>query len=130
MVTTFCYWLTAGLYMLMDYTQKPGFLMKYKIQEGKNTPPNTAKTIKVSKASEASFSFFKLMKPTLKGCHIQSSYSDIEFKNSELCSSFACSENSESELCERQVFFHCLAPRRDSFKMHCSVVKKPSLYTQ
>jgi len=47
MVTTFCYWLTAGLYMLMDYTQKPGFLMKYKIQEGKNTPPNTAKTIKV-----------------------------------------------------------------------------------
>ena len=33
--------------MLMDYTQKPGFLMKYKIQEGKNAPPDTKKTIKV-----------------------------------------------------------------------------------
>ena len=47
LVTTFCYWFTAGVYMLMDYTQKPGFLMKYKIQEGKNAPPDTKKTIKV-----------------------------------------------------------------------------------
>ena len=43
------YWSTALAFLLMDFTQRPAFLMKYKIQPGKNTPPNTAKVIKVSK---------------------------------------------------------------------------------
>ena len=106
MVTTFCYWLTAGLYMLMDYTQKPGFLMKYKIQEGKNTPPNTAKTIKVSKASEASFAF--LDETCAERMSFWLSYTIVAVVTLSLktlnSKSFACSENSESELCERQVF--------------------------
>merc|ERR1712209_209142 len=38
-------WLLKPL--LTDYTQQPAFLMKYKMQQGKNTPPNTAKVIKV-----------------------------------------------------------------------------------
>jgi len=41
------YWSTALAFLFMDYTQRPAFLMKYKIQQGKNTPPNTAKVIKV-----------------------------------------------------------------------------------
>ena len=46
-VTTLSYWLTALIFMLMDYTQKPSFLMRYKIQPGKNAPPPTSKVIKV-----------------------------------------------------------------------------------
>jgi len=46
-VTLAFYWSTAMAFMFMDYTQQPAFLMKYKIQQGKNTPPNTAKVIKV-----------------------------------------------------------------------------------
>ena len=93
--------------MLMDYTQKPGFLMKYKIQEGKNTPPNTAKTIKVSKASEASFAF--LDETCAERMSFWLSYTIVAVVTLSLktlnSKSFACSENSESELCERQVFF-------------------------
>ena len=48
------YWSTALAFMFMDYTQRPAFLMKYKIQQGKNTPPNTAKVIKVSKNDKMS----------------------------------------------------------------------------
>ena len=47
-VTTVVYWMTALTFVLMDFTQMPGFLMKYKIQPGKNAPPSTAKVIKVS----------------------------------------------------------------------------------
>ena len=43
--------------MLMDYTQKPAFLMKYKIQEGKNAPPDTAKLIKVNSFPSVEMSF-------------------------------------------------------------------------
>ena len=46
-ITTAVYWSTALVFMLMDYTQMPSFLMKYKIQEGKNAPPPTGKVIKV-----------------------------------------------------------------------------------
>ena len=37
----------GGLYALLDYFQAPQFLMKYKIQSGKNAPPNTKKLMKV-----------------------------------------------------------------------------------
>ena len=47
-VTLAFYWTSAMMFLLMDYTQQPAFLMKYKMQQGKNTPPNTAKVIKVS----------------------------------------------------------------------------------
>jgi len=47
LVTTFFYWLSAAIFMVMDYTQMPSFLMKYKIQPGKNTPPPTSKVLKV-----------------------------------------------------------------------------------
>merc|ERR1712241_1311810 len=46
-VTLAFYWTSAMMFLLMDYTQQPAFLMKYKMQQGKNTPPNTAKVIKV-----------------------------------------------------------------------------------
>ena len=46
-ITTAVYWLTALVFMIMDYTQMPSFLMKYKIQPGKNAPPPTGKVIKV-----------------------------------------------------------------------------------
>ena len=48
------YWSTAAAFLFMDFTQRPAFLMKYKIQQGKNTPPNTAKVIKVSKNAKRS----------------------------------------------------------------------------
>jgi len=38
---------TASIYAYMDYTQSPKFLMKYKVQTGKNTPPDTKKMMKV-----------------------------------------------------------------------------------
>jgi len=47
-VTLAFYWTSAMMFLLMDYTQQPAFLMKYKMQQGKNTPPNTAKVIKAS----------------------------------------------------------------------------------
>ena len=37
----------GGLYALLDYFQAPQFLMKYKIQRGKNAPPDTKKLMKV-----------------------------------------------------------------------------------
>jgi hypothetical protein len=47
-VTVSFYWTSAFTFMLMDYTQQPSFLMKYKIQPGKNLPPDTKQVIKVS----------------------------------------------------------------------------------
>ena len=41
---------TAGIYAIMDYTQCPKFMMKYKVQTGKNVPPNTKKMMKVCNA--------------------------------------------------------------------------------
>jgi len=37
----------AGIYAFMDYTQMPKFMMKYKVQTGKNVPPDTKKMLKV-----------------------------------------------------------------------------------
>ena len=37
----------AGIYAFMDYTQTPKFMMKYKVQTGKNVPPDTKKMLKV-----------------------------------------------------------------------------------
>jgi len=45
--TSAVYWLTALIFMLMDFTQFPSFLMKYKIQPGKNAPPDAKKVMKV-----------------------------------------------------------------------------------
>ena len=52
LVTTSFYWASALIFMLIDYTQKPAFLMKYKIQPGKNIPPDTKQVIKVSGKKE------------------------------------------------------------------------------
>ena len=43
----FAYWLTASLYMVLDFTQRPKFLHKYKTQPGTNEPPNMKKLVKV-----------------------------------------------------------------------------------
>jgi len=40
--------LVASTYAFMDYTQSPKFLMKYKVQTGKNVPPDTKKMMKVA----------------------------------------------------------------------------------
>jgi len=55
LVTTIFYWSCALIFLFMDYTQMPAFLMKYKIQQGKNTPPPTAKVIKVLLTVEFNF---------------------------------------------------------------------------
>jgi len=41
------YWMTAGLYAILDFTQRPNFLMKYKIQPDKNVPVDTKRFLKV-----------------------------------------------------------------------------------
>ena len=40
------YWLVASLYMVLDFTQRPKFLHKYKTQPGTNEPPNMRKFVK------------------------------------------------------------------------------------
>ena len=47
-VTSGFYWISAGLYSIMDFTQKPAFFMKYKIQPTKNIPPDTKRLLKVT----------------------------------------------------------------------------------
>jgi len=46
-VTTIFYWTSAGLYAIMDFTQWPKFLMKYKIQPDKNVPLDPQRFLKV-----------------------------------------------------------------------------------
>ena len=46
-VTTIFYWTSAGLYAIMDFTQWPKFLMKYKIQPDKNVPLDPKRFLKV-----------------------------------------------------------------------------------
>jgi sterol desaturase/sphingolipid hydroxylase (fatty acid hydroxylase superfamily) len=41
------YWVFGGFYMLLDLTLKPGFLMKYKIQDQINQPVDRAMLMKV-----------------------------------------------------------------------------------
>ncbi len=41
------YILGSGLYAILDYTQRPMALYKYKIQPGTNNPPDWAKMTKV-----------------------------------------------------------------------------------
>jgi hypothetical protein len=48
-VTTITFWMAGVAFTLLDYTQWPKFLMKYKVQPGKNQPPDTKKVIKVRK---------------------------------------------------------------------------------
>ena len=47
-VTSGFYWLSAGIYAIMDFTQKPAFLMKYKIQPDKNVPVDPKRFLKVT----------------------------------------------------------------------------------
>ena len=47
-VSTTFYWSSAGLYALMDFTQMPKFLMKYKIQADKNVPVDPKRFLKVN----------------------------------------------------------------------------------
>ena len=51
-MTVVFYWTSAFMFMLMDYSQKPAFLMKYKIQPGKNVPPDTKQVIKVNSLTD------------------------------------------------------------------------------
>ena len=48
LVTSGFYWLSAGIYAIMDFTQKPAFLMKYKIQPDKNVPVDPKRFLKVT----------------------------------------------------------------------------------
>lgn len=41
------YWSVSFMYAFMDFTQRPKFLMKYKIQPGRNEPLDMKKFIKV-----------------------------------------------------------------------------------
>jgi hypothetical protein len=53
------YWLTATFFMLLDYTQWPAFLYKYKIQVGKNAPPDTKKVIQVGSQAIVAFLIYR-----------------------------------------------------------------------
>jgi hypothetical protein len=46
-VTVSAFTLCSLAFMLLDYAQWPKFLIKYKINPGKNAPPPTQKVIKV-----------------------------------------------------------------------------------
>jgi methylsterol monooxygenase len=46
-VTTIAFWVPGFFFLFLDYTQKPDFLMKYKVQPGKNQPPDSKKVFKV-----------------------------------------------------------------------------------
>ena len=47
MVTLVAYVLGSVFFMALDYAQWPQFLYKYKINPGKNAPPEKKKVIKV-----------------------------------------------------------------------------------
>ena len=47
MVTLVAYVLGAVFFMALDYARWPHFLYKYKINPGKNAPPEKTKVIKV-----------------------------------------------------------------------------------
>ena len=47
MVTLIAYVMGAGFFLALDYAQWPHFLYKYKINPGKNAPPEMSKVIKV-----------------------------------------------------------------------------------
>lgn len=47
LVEYFVYWFGALLYSILDFTQKPKFLQKYKTQPGTNGPPNLKKVFKL-----------------------------------------------------------------------------------
>ena len=42
------YWVTTLLFMILDFTQRPRFLCKYKTQPGMNEPPNLKNVMKVN----------------------------------------------------------------------------------
>jgi sterol desaturase/sphingolipid hydroxylase (fatty acid hydroxylase superfamily) len=44
---TIPYWFVSMAYMILDFCQWPNFLVKYKVQDGKNAPPDAKKTIKM-----------------------------------------------------------------------------------
>ena len=43
------YWTTTFFFLILDFTQAPRFLYKYKTQPGMNEPPNMRNVIKVYK---------------------------------------------------------------------------------
>jgi hypothetical protein len=47
-VTTTAFWIPGLAFLYMDYFQTPKFLMKYKVQPGKNQPPDSKKVLKVT----------------------------------------------------------------------------------
>ena len=42
------YWVTTLLFLILDFTQWPRFLCKYKTQPGMNEPPNVKNVMKVN----------------------------------------------------------------------------------
>lgn len=46
-LTITVYWLFGGIYTLLDITNKPSALRRYKIQPGTNEPVNTSRLLKV-----------------------------------------------------------------------------------
>ena len=70
-VTSGFYWISAGLYAIMDFTQKPAFFMKYKIQPTKNSPPDTKRLLKVT--------LLRMMKNDPLFTHLNNFKCDIHF---------------------------------------------------
>ena len=58
LVTSGFYWISAALYAIMDFTQKPAFFMKYKIQPTKNIPPDTKRLLKVTSIGMIKMSYY------------------------------------------------------------------------
>lgn len=50
-ILTFCvYWMFGGIYTILDITNKPAILRKYKIQPGTNEPVDTKRLLKVRRS--------------------------------------------------------------------------------
>lgn len=47
-LTTLVYWFFGGIYTILDITNKPAFLRRYKIQPGTNEPVDNARLMNVT----------------------------------------------------------------------------------
>lgn len=48
-LTAFVYWFFGGIYTLLDWTNKPAFIRRYKIQPGTNEPVDNGRLKSVRK---------------------------------------------------------------------------------
>lgn len=61
-VTMIVYWVFGGIYTILDVTNKPAAIRRYKIQPGTNEPVDNKRLLKVILCTWTCFVFFRLFK--------------------------------------------------------------------